>query len=185
MMQYLVRITAICLALVFISIIGQNSLAFAQIVPFFNKPMAKQNKTFETLGAIASLQNNSTSKPTWLVTGYWNMSIPVISGALSQSNQSNVPDFKASLTMIKLDGTERHTHTISDFRIISGPANKDIKSPTFTGTATITLKDGPHNNVPIALRLLNNGVISITPDPTKVSGHFGNTPLYGTVWKSP
>jgi hypothetical protein len=131
-------------------------------------------------GDIASLQNNATGSPTWLVTGKWNMSIPT---ATSQSNnQTSLTNFKASFTMIKLDGTEKHKHTISDFRLLGSPQSNNIKSATITGTVTVSLKDGPHNNVPITIKVQNGGAISIMPKPTSVNGHFGNTPIYGIVW---
>jgi hypothetical protein len=146
---------------------------------------AELNLTNAT-GDIASLQNNATGKPTWLVIGKWNMSIPMTGSSLpsSQSNHTDAAMFNASFQMIKLDGTEKHKHKISNFKLMSSPTNYNIKSATFIGAATITLKDGVHNGVPITIKILNKGVISITPDSAKVNGHFGNTPIYGIVWRT-
>jgi hypothetical protein len=52
---------------------------------------------------------------------------------------------------------------------------------TNVSNATITMKEGPVNVVPISIRTLNDNVISIWVDPTKTMNHFGNTPIYGTV----
>jgi hypothetical protein len=131
-------------------------------------------------GDLASLQNNLTATPTWLITGKWNMTMPT--GNLSNQNK---PMFNASFTMIKLVGTERHKHNISNFNLISSQVNNNTKSATFKGTATVTLKDGPHTQVPITIQVLNGkGTINIILDPVKVNEHFGNTPIYGITWRT-
>jgi hypothetical protein len=63
---------------------------------------------------------------------------------------------------------------------MSNPSNaKSI----FNGTATITLKDGPVDNVPVSIKRIDNNVVSIWADPTRVNNHFGNTPIFGTIEK--
>jgi hypothetical protein len=51
----------------------------------------------------------------------------------------------------------------------------------YNGTATITMKEGPVNDVPISVRTLNDNAISLWVDPAKTMNHFGNTPIYGTI----
>jgi hypothetical protein len=41
------------------------------------------------------------------------------------------------------------------------------------------MKEGPVSDVSIVIKLLSDGDISIILDPTKTSGHFGNTPIQG------
>ena len=41
------------------------------------------------------------------------------------------------------------------------------------------MKEGPVSNVPIVIKLLSDGSMSIMPDPIKTKGHFGNTPIQG------
>jgi hypothetical protein len=43
------------------------------------------------------------------------------------------------------------------------------------------MKDGPVNNVPLSIKSMNDNVISIWIDPTKVNNHFGNTPIFGLI----
>jgi len=81
--------------------------------------------------------------------------------------------------MIKLNGTSKHTHDISDFKIIGTPQISS-NTTTINGTSTVTMKEGPVTNVPTSIKLLDNSVITIWFDPTKVENHFGNTPIYGT-----
>jgi len=81
--------------------------------------------------------------------------------------------------MVKLDGTSKHNHTVSDFKITGKPQTSG-NSTAFNGTSTVTMKEGPVTNVPTSIKLLDNSVITMWFDPTKVENHFGNTPIYGT-----
>ena len=58
------------------------------------------------------------------------------------------------------------------------------KTIVYNGTATITMKNGPVNGVPVSARAMDNNVLSIWIDPTKIDSHFGNTPIYGTILKA-
>ena len=45
------------------------------------------------------------------------------------------------------------------------------------------MKNGPVQNVPVSIKILDGTVISIWADPTILNNHFGNTPIFGTVTK--
>jgi len=45
----------------------------------------------------------------------------------------------------------------------------------------VTLKDGQHNGVPATIKFIDKSTINISLDPSKVSHHFGNTPILGTI----
>jgi hypothetical protein len=83
--------------------------------------------------------------------------------------------FNAVFDMVMLNGSALHKHQISG---LSMPNEKTV---VYNGTATITMKEGPVNNVPLSIRTLNDNVISILVDPAKTMNHFGNTPIYGTI----
>src|ERR687885_2490670 len=123
-------------------------------------------------GTISSTQNGPDGKPAWKVSGTWNF-INLKSGA---------PTFNASFDMMKLDGSSKHKHTI-DATITSADFGRAGKSSirTYSGTATISMKGGPVNDVPIVIMLSSDGNASIIPDPTKTRGHFGNTPIEGNT----
>ena len=87
--------------------------------------------------------------------------------------------FHAVFEIIKTDGKGIHAHSIYDFKLTHTSTNNIVT--VFSGTATITMKDGPHTNVPIRISIVNQGAMSIWIDPTKTDNHFGNTPIYGTV----
>jgi hypothetical protein len=143
-------------------------------------------------GTIASLQNDKNGKPAWIVSGFWKGSLTNLTSPMSSSNSSisntttnkNLPTatFNAIFNMVMVNGTAMHKHQISNFTLtsISMPNEKTVVS---NGTATITMKEGPVNAVPVSVRTMDNNVISIMPDPAKTKDHFGNTPIYGTIIK--
>jgi hypothetical protein len=45
------------------------------------------------------------------------------------------------------------------------------------------MKDGPVDDVSISVKRIDNNVISLWADPTKINNHFGNTPIFGTIEK--
>lgn len=138
-------------------------------------------------GTIASLQNDKNGKPAWIVSGFWKGSLTNLTSAMSSSSSNtttnkNLPTatFNAIFNMVMLNGTAMHKHEISNFTLtsISMPNEKTVVS---NGTATITMKEGPVNAVPVSVRTMDDNVISIMPDPAKTKDHFGNTPIYGTI----
>jgi hypothetical protein len=146
-------------------------------------------------GNIASLQNNQLLKPhgtwveqfvrngIWLLSGKWVLVVPSVSATQTASKNTTSPTFNAAFSMVLLNGTAKHSHKISDFHMTSNPAvNRSMNSTTFRGTATVTLRDGPHTHVPIVITLLN-GVLQLSVDRLTTDNHFGYTPIFGTVTK--
>jgi hypothetical protein len=98
------------------------------------------------------------------------------------SGISNVRDFHAMLFMVRLNGSAMHTHEISNFTEIGSPIfDSSTNSTTITGTATITMREGPVPNVPTTIQIVQDKVIAISPDPAAVQNHFGDTPIRGIV----
>jgi hypothetical protein len=143
-------------------------------------------------GMISSIQNNEQGQPAWVVAGHW-----MIEMASQNSTQNatvtsdltgrinNIAGFNAMLHMVMLNGSAMHEHEISNFSQ-TGDATFDSSSnsTTITGTATVTLRQGPVPNVPITIQIAQDKVIAISPDPAAVENHFGNTPVYGIVASS-
>jgi hypothetical protein len=119
-------------------------------------------------GTIKSVQTDAQGQ--WNLAGTW-----TLKGA-----SSNSPTFNANFTMAKLDGSAKHKHTISDFKIAGTPTSNSTGT-TYSGTATVSLKNGPANNVPVTITTSNNGDFSIKVDPKATGNHFGNTPIMGKV----
>src|ERR687885_134823 len=144
-------------------------------------------------GTIASVQNGKDGKPAWIVSGLWRGSLTnltsdaaMMSSPSSASNtttsKNNLPTtmFDAVFNMVMLNGSALHKHQISNFTLTS-MSMPDKKTVVYNGTATITMKEGPVNDVSISVRTLSDNVISIWVDQTKTMNHFGNTPIYGTI----
>jgi hypothetical protein len=185
-------VVATAVILVFTWFSGSNHVVVAQkpLLSSAVKSTNKENSPFHNAsGTIASLQNDQASKPTWIVSGKWTMTLgqtktsPIVNktsnNASATSNSQAI--FNASFAMIKLDGSEKHSHTISNFKMLGNPINNNM-TITFNGTSTVSMKDGPRNDVPVSIKIMDRGAIAISLDPTKVENHFGNTPIYGNVY---
>jgi hypothetical protein len=141
-------------------------------------------------GTIASLQNDKEGKPAWVVSGLWQGTLTNMTSEMSSSNgnntatssKNNLPTatFNSVFNMVMLNGSALHRHQISNFTL-TGTSMPDKTTIVYNGTATISMKEGPVNGVPISIRTLNDNVVSIWAEPAKTMNHFGNTPLYGTI----
>src|SRR5918912_555719 len=142
-------------------------------------------------GTIASLQNDKDGKPAWIVSGLWRGSLTNLtsSAAMMSSSSANTTTSKTNLpaatfnsvfNMVMLNGSALHKHQISNVTL-TGMSMPDKVTVVYNGTATITMKEGPVNDVPLSIRTLSDNVISIWVDPAKTMNHFGNTPIYGTI----
>lgn len=157
---------------------------------FSTEPQQPEQPGEYTAGTIASIQNDKDGIPTWLLSGAWKGAIINIdkgetnSDTLPSINTNNdnllASNFEATFDMVMLNGSSLHEHSIYNFTLSDISMIYD-KNSVFNGTATITMKDIPVNDVPISIKTLNNNVISIWTDPAKINDHFGNTPIYGQI----
>ena len=130
-----------------------------------------------TFGAISSIQNNELGEPSWILSGHWVTSI--INKTMDGFNQTNPAKFNSWIYMVMLDGTAMHKHSISNFSL-SDVSNQDIAT-SYKGTVTVTLKDGPVEQVPIEMKVGNNHIIGLSLDAAETNNHFGDTPVYGII----
>jgi hypothetical protein len=148
--------------------IGATASIYAQIST--NEPSSSSLK-----GSLTSLQNDPTDNSTqWIVSGVFKMD------NINNTATSAAPTtLNASFYMMKTDGTSPHKHQIYDFKLIGQPSINS-NSTVYNGTSTVTMKDGPVQDVPTRIALLDGNAISIWADPSKVNNHFGNTQIFGT-----
>jgi hypothetical protein len=164
------------------------------------KMMTMMQPGLHAFGTIASLQNDENGNPTWIVSGVWKGSLSM--GNKTQGREANqttstatatnatavttgsLPNatFNSKFNMVMTNGSAKHDHEIYNFKLTS-MSNPNNTTSVFNGTATITMKQGPVENVPVSIKRIDNNVISIWVDPTKVNNHFGNTPIFGTIEK--
>jgi peroxiredoxin family protein len=136
-------------------------------------------------GMISSIQNDEQGQPAWVVAGHWMMEMASQNDTAASDTTgriSNVSGFNAILHMVMLNGSAMHNHEISNFTQ-TGDATFDssTNSTTITGTATITMREGPVPDVQTTIEIAQDKVIAISPDPAALENHFGDTPIYGIV----
>ena len=144
---------------------------------------ATTTATNKIAGIIASLQlAPDRLAPEWVTAGYWELEsdMPLFGAAGTTDTRPTVTNFDAIVEMVHLaDGSALHSHTFSDFTqsdIVSAAEN----TTTISGTMTVTLQEGPVENVPVFITLQNN-LLSIATDPAATENHFGPTPINGMI----
>ena len=141
-------------------------------------------------GTISSIQNDEGGTPAWILSGLWKGALTNMDKSnpdfstptVSNNKNDNLPTatFEAEFDMVMLNGSALHKHSIYNFTL-ADISKVDDNNYQANGTATVTMKDGPVNNVPLSIKSMNNNVLSVWIDPTKVNNHFGNTPIFGLI----
>ena len=155
-----------------------------------NAAIDKLNFTSAT-GTIASLQNDASGKPAWIISGQWQMLVFKPRIEESQSKPATVI-FNTIFDMVRPDGAALHTHRISStFNLtdISNSVNNNshLSSTTINGTTRLVTIGLPNMigisniNVPVSIKIIDRSAFSLWIDPSKIGNHFGNTPIYGIV----
>lgn len=142
---------------------------------YMGKSDARKDSTYGTVSSIQTEEENTS--PTWVLSGHWTTNM--INKTKEDFNQTNPAKFDASFSMVMLNGTARHMHSVSNFTL--NDIKDENRTLTYSGLSTVTLKAGPAKDVPTELKILNDNVISILFDPTKVNHHFGDSPIYGVI----
>lgn len=140
-------------------------------------PAKGKDRKDMTFGSISSIQNNEQGEPSWILSGHWVTNI--MNKTMDSFNQTNPAKFDSWIYMVMLDGTAMHKHSISNFSL--SDVNNQDNSTSYKGTVTVTLKDGPVEQVPIEIKVRNNHVIGLSLDAAKTNNHFGDTPIYGII----
>ena len=110
-------------------------------------------------GMIASIQNNEQGQPAWIVAGHWMMEMASQNDTTTTSNAtggriSDVRGFNAMLHMVMLNGSAMHNHEISNFTQVGDTTfNPETNSTTIRGTATITMREGPVQDVQTTIEI--------------------------------
>jgi hypothetical protein len=158
----------------------------------FPLPFDQQQSPFAqarnfSFGPIASIQNNESGQPAWIVLGFWRGNLLSFNetATTTENSTGNTSSsisgalFNANLRMIRLNGSGEHTHVITNF-VLSNVSSNENGTTTYIGNSTISMPDAPIVDVPTTIKI-SGEIISIFPDPSKVNHHFGNTPIYGAL----
>ena len=164
------NISLLAMTLLTLAVVGSIPAGLAQTTG--DEPIAVM-RTFAAIGTISNIQLEEGT-PAWILSGGWKIKATL-------TDDASTATFVAATRMVRPDGTAMHTHKISDFALKSwSEGNGTIR---FDGTATITLRDGPNEGVPISIAVFNEGVIGISVDSAYVD-HFGGDPIYGVVYRA-
>ena len=141
------------------------------LVFFLTNPTGNFNAT----GSISSLVvSNITADPQYVLAGNWNV----------LASNGNITDFGTNFTMVSVNGTDRHTHWITNFSSnVVAPLILDIHGTTFTGESDITT-DGnvTWRAIQTIVTIDRHDTIKITFNHHNINNHFQNQPIYGVVF---
>ena len=121
------------------------------------------NSHFFHSGPIASINKD------WIVAGHW-------MGFINKINSTDA-GFYSIFNMVMKNGSSPHIHKI--YNAIAHNITQRGNETIVDGTVSITMKNGPIDNVPTKFIIGNNNTIAISFDPSKTNNPFGNTPIYG------
>jgi hypothetical protein len=133
-------------------------------------------------GTISSVQNGENGNPAWVLFGHWKSNLANNQSLVEGQGNGTLggESFNAQFEMVRLNGSAGHTHTITNF-VASNSSQVNNSTMIFNGTATASMREGPVTDIPSSITITGDKVISILLDPSKVSNHYGNTPIYGLV----
>lgn len=176
-MKYSYGFAILAMAVIATSFLGVNKVnpAFAQDSNRYSTAGVFADSNFKAIGTIANVQYED-GNPSWVLSGLWKLGVHLP----SSEDSSSRANFVSSFMMVRTDGTAMHSHRICDFEMSNWSVDDQTK--TFSGTGTVTLKDGPKTDVPMSITIKNNGVMMIDIDPGAVD-HFGTDPIYGPVMR--
>ena len=155
---------------------GINTKTFAQSS---GESMMHVAKPTILKGSIANVQLDSNGNPEWIESGFWVLRLR------QGATESDLPlaNLVARISMVGVDGTAAHGHTIHDFTLTNAAMDGNT-TIEFDGTATITMRDGPVSSVPLTIKIYNGAAIAIWIGPDGIDSHFGTNPIYGTLTES-
>jgi hypothetical protein len=143
-----------------------------------------QSKVVEASGHFANnqIENDSVS---WIQGGLWHLAVYNFSSSSTSNNITGAKAiFSGNFTMVKPDGSQKHEHSVSDFRsnnvIISGG------DMIITGIGNIYENaELKYREVPITVHLMGKEhVLGLIIDTVKTDRHFVSShEMFGTLIK--
>jgi hypothetical protein len=153
--------------------------AYAQTIS--PKPL----ETFTASGLVGSLIFNNMTKENSnnSITPISNQNPYILAGNWTMdANNKKITDFNVNFTMVRANGSDRHTHEFTNFKYVSAtPIILDPEGITFIGMMDIKLNGNDKwFGAPVAVsigKLFNT--ISITPNAKYTDNHFMGQPVRG------
>ena len=160
--------------------------------PLNSTATATATKTFSAEGLIGSLvqdpldaitltgENSSrlilVPKLPYVLTGGWDLDV----------NDGNVTKLVAEFDMVHIDGTDRHSHLIDNFRSVNITGSIGLvpdATTLITGIADVKMDAMDRwTNVPLLLTIDKSQTMSISLDPNATGYHFEGQRIFGTTY---
>ncbi|MDQ4101818.1 MAG: hypothetical protein M3115_06490 [Thermoproteota archaeon] len=150
-----------------------TSLTDPALVFFLTNPTGNFNASGTISSLVYTSGINTTANPQYVLSGVWNI----------LASNGNITDFGANFTMVSVNGTDRHIHSITNFTSnVVAPLILDVHGTTFTGESDITT-DGnvTWRAIQTTVTISRQDTVSITFNHNNVNTHFQNLPIYGVV----
>jgi len=128
----------------------------------------------QSAGSASTESGGASQGEMYVIGGNWNLEV----------QQGNVTNFGANFVMVHPDGTEYHTHNITNF-VTPNPGVQLVQGQETTISGTADVYTNGTNKWPgtnTTLTLTQNGAImTIMPAPEDTDNHFQGQPIYGIV----
>jgi hypothetical protein len=133
------------------------------------------NQTNRTIPlGTSAITNEEKEEAPYALSGDWSLKV----------DRGKVQDFMAKFVMVRIDGTERHTHEIINFKSSKdSDIQLDPTNITFIKGITDIRTNGIDSWKAVDTFLLINKlrILSIIPNSHKVEDHFKGQPIYGVA----
>lgn len=133
------------------------------------------NQTNRTIPlGTSAITNEEKEEAPYALSGDWSLKV----------ERGKVQDFLAKFVMVRIDGTERHTHEIINFKSSKdSDIQLDPTNITFIKGITDIRTNGIDSWKAVDTFLLINKlrILSIIPNSHKVEDHFKGQPIYGVA----
>jgi hypothetical protein len=133
------------------------------------------NQTNRTVSlGTSAITNEEKEEAPYVLSGDWSLKV----------ERGKVQDFMAKFAMVRIDGTERHTHEIINFKSSKdSDIQLDPTNITFIKGITDIRTNGIDRWKAVDTFLLINKlrILSIIPNSHKVEDHFKGQPIYGVA----
>jgi hypothetical protein len=149
---------------------GENATISGNLTSSSNMTDVDNTTSTETSTSTAAEE----MEPPYVLAGDWNLDV----------EDGSVSDFAANFTMVHIDGTERHTHELSNF-VSSNSSTIDTSEEGTSfifGTVDVaTDGESAWTSVDALLIIEKNNVLSISLATEDTDDHFQGQPIYGVV----
>ena len=102
--------------------------------------------------------------------------LPTLKNSRNEKGSTNITDFHSGFYMKMLDCSAQRSQEIYNLTQ-DGDSSTEGDVTTVKGTSTVTMEEGPVNDVETEITISQGNVIAISLDPDATEGHFGNTPF--------